>query len=614
LTMVPPFQSLPHDRRVGGPRPRHETSGQISAHWRRCARRARRQGEAIPKDMFGRPFKIKVDAEHKATEIKIPSCSGAHMHAFHASWFGFFSTFFSTFAPAPLAPTLKKAHTLGLTRPELQIGGIASVTSNIVCRLLMGLVCDKLGPRKGLAFVLLITAPAIIGIAFVQGPVGFIVCRGIIGMGLASFVACQVWCSQMFSKSVVGVANATAGGWGNLGGGVTTLTIPFIYRAFMSATNDDENLSWRLCFIVPLVLHLLGAVAALTGQDLPDGNYKELELTGSKQKSKGDVVLKVGLSNINAWILTITYGLCFGVELTMTNVVTLYFYEYHAFSQTIAGTLGSIFGLVNICARSLGGITSDWANRKFGMRGRVWALWIFQTLEGVLCIIMGLVTMGYAAPDFTAPKDVLGATNIDGVWTLFNGTGIEQRIVPCGSLQVELTDTLKASLPAAFADLSTVVISDPPAPLGNGDDCISNQNLSVVVVLIMFCFSLAVQMAEGLTYGIVPSVSRPALGVVSGMVGAGGNAGALVTNWAFFVSDSVRTDTGFINMGILIIVGTLFLFGCYFPDMGGMLCKSGALAYDPQRIKPPKGYKGSDEIAITNTSTTNEKAAEESAI
>ena len=75
----------------------------------------------------------------------------------------------------------------------------------------------------------------------------------------------------------------------------------------------------------------------------------------------------------------------------------------------------------------------------------------------------------------------------------------------------------------------------------------------------------------------------------------------------------VRTDTGLINMGILIIVGTLLLFGCYFPDSGGMLCKAGGCAYDPQRIKPPEGYKGSDEIELhkVQESTTKEPATVE---
>ena len=46
----------------------------------------------------------------------------------------------------------------------------------------------------------------------------------------------------------------------------------------------------------------------------------------------------------------------------------------------------------------------------------------------------------------------------------------------------------------------------------------------------------AANVFEGLTFGVVPVISRPALGVVSGMVGAGGNAGALVTNAAFFAT------------------------------------------------------------------------------
>ena len=43
----------------------------------------------------GRVFSVPVDAEHKATRLPILNCANPHMRAFHASWFGFFSTFFS---------------------------------------------------------------------------------------------------------------------------------------------------------------------------------------------------------------------------------------------------------------------------------------------------------------------------------------------------------------------------------------------------------------------------------------------------------------------------------------------------------------------------------------
>lgn len=54
-----------------------------------------------------------------------------------------------------------------------------------------------LGPRRGVTFLLWITTPAIFGIMFVQDAAGWIVCRAIIGLSLATFVCSQVWCAQV---------------------------------------------------------------------------------------------------------------------------------------------------------------------------------------------------------------------------------------------------------------------------------------------------------------------------------------------------------------------------------------------------------------------------------
>ena len=40
-------------------------------------------------------------------------------------------------------------------------------------------------------------------VRFVQSGAAFIAMRAVIGCGLATFVCCQVWCSQQFSKNVV---------------------------------------------------------------------------------------------------------------------------------------------------------------------------------------------------------------------------------------------------------------------------------------------------------------------------------------------------------------------------------------------------------------------------
>merc|ERR1712125_123156 len=46
-------------------------------------------------------------------------------------------------------------------------------------------------------------------------------------------------------------------------------------------------------------------------------------------------------------------------------------------------------------------------------------------------------------------------------------------------------------------------------------------------IVVMLIFSIMVQAAEGSTYGIVPYVNPPATGSIAGIVGAGGNTGAV---------------------------------------------------------------------------------------
>merc|ERR1711990_995813 len=130
----------------------------------------------------------------------------------------------------------------------------------------------------------------------------------------------------------------------------------------------------------------------------------------------------------------------------------------------------------------------------------------------------------------------------------------------------------------------------------NNPACICNSNTIGLTVFVMILFSIFVQMAEGLHYGVVPYISRPALGVVSGMVGAGGNMGAVLGS-KLIVGAGHRTDQGFIYLGITIMITSLLMFIIYFPKDGGMLFPAGGLGgYDPQIIKPADDMKGSDQL------------------
>ena len=419
-------------------------------------------------------------------KLNVFSFDRPHHLSFHMSWLGFFISFVSTFAAAPMIPVIRED--LGLTKPQLGNAGLAAVTGTIICRVLMGTVCDLIGPRLGLSVILLATAPFCFAMAMVQGFEGFLICRLGIGLGLATFVACQFWMSCMFNSKCVGLANATAAGWGNLGGGVTQFLMPGIYAICYSATNSRAFTAWRWAYIFPGMCHtVVGLMVMYLGQDLPDGNYKVLTTSGALEKKSSMKVNLIGMKNYRMWCMVATYGFCFGVELTMNNIVAGYLFDQFGVSLSVAGVLASCYGMMNLFARSVGGIISDWSSTRFGMRGRLWTLWSTQTLEGVLCIFMGL------------SKDNLGAT-----------------------------------------------------------------------IAFMVFFSICVQASEGASYGIVPFISRRALGVVSGFIGAGGNAGATISTALFFTKDSIETYEGLQYLGYTVIGVTALVIPIHFPMWGSM--------------------------------------------
>merc|ERR1719284_1749509 len=228
--------------------------------------------------------------------------------------------------------------------------------------------------------------------------------------------------------------------------------------------------------IVPICMHLIAAIFILLARDLPDGSYKELEALGAKQKSKGaSNVVALGFSNTNALIMLVTYGLCFGVELCMNNKLVPYFTRYYAMPPTTAGPLGACFSLMNLFARSWGGLLSDYASKKCGMRGRITAMWVVQTIEGFFCILMGLVTVGMDGPDEAG----FSAITTQGVYVDDSGTEY-------------LVNGIVTNMPMSANTL--IMIKDPAA------NCVHNGGTLGTTMLVMIMFSICVQMAEGLHF------------------------------------------------------------------------------------------------------------------
>ncbi|XP_047332233.1 high affinity nitrate transporter 2.5 [Impatiens glandulifera] len=429
-------------------------------------------------------FTLPVDSENKSTVFKIFSIANPHMRAFHLSWISFFACFVSSFAAPPLLPIIRD--NLNLTATDIGNAGIAAVSGAVFARISMGTACDLVGPRLASSSLILLTAPAVYFSAVIDSPGSFFIVRFFTGFSLATFVSTQYWMSSLFSAPVVGTANAVSGGWGNLGGGATQLIMPIVFSVIRDI-GAVKFTAWRIAFFIPALMQMTTAFAVFfLGQDLPDGNFRELQKSGDKHKDKFGKVLYHAVSNYRGWITALSYGYCFGVELTIDNIIAQYFYDRFNVNLRTAGIIAASFGLANLFSRPGGGWLSDLVGRKFGMRGRIWTLWLVQTMGGLFCILLGKV---------------------------------------------------------------------------------NSLSVSIVVLLI---FSIFVQAACGLTFGVVPFISRRSLGVISGMTGGGGNVGAVVTQLIFFRGSRFKTELGISLMGFMIIGCSLPLALIHFPQWGGM--------------------------------------------
>ncbi|MCB0365780.1 MAG: NarK family nitrate/nitrite MFS transporter [Bdellovibrionaceae bacterium] len=417
-----------------------------------------------------------MDIKNKATSINLFSFSTRPMRAFHVTWFAFFLCFFAWFGIAPLMAVVREE--LGLTKQQIGNTIIASVAITIIARLIIGWLCDKIGPRLSYTWLLILGSLPVMGIGFAHDYESFLLFRLAIGAIGASFVITQYHTSVMFAPNCVGTANATSAGWGNLGGGVTQMIMPLIFAGFVGL-GYANYWSWRLSMVVA------GGVCFLTGiayffltTDYPNGNRKELIASGEipevVHKQKG--LFWLAAKDYRVWALFLIYAACFGIELTINNIAALYFKDYFGLGLKTAGLVAGLFGLMNIFARTLGGVIGDKFGQAGGLHGRVKWLFIALLVEGIALLLFSRMTI----------------------------------------------------LPMAIGT--------------------------------MIVFSLFVQMSEGATYSVVPFINKKAIGSVSGIVGAGGNMGA-VTAGFLFRAENISWPQGLFILGIMVI---LFAFAAFF--------------------------------------------------
>ncbi|OLY93143.1 MFS transporter, NNP family, nitrate/nitrite transporter [Cnuella takakiae] len=402
------------------------------------------------------------------SKLNVFSLKGVQMRTFHITWLSFFVCFFGWFGLAPLMPSIRED--LALTKAQVGNLIIISVSSTIIARLIIGRLCDTWGPRKTYVRLLLVGSLPVFLVGLAQDYTTFLLFRAAIGLIGASFVITQFHTSTMFAPNIKGTANAVAGGWGNLGGGITNMVMPLIFAAIVGA-GFTKGEAWRYAMILPGVMMLVAAfLYHRYTKDTPAGNYSEIGYT-KKAAGKTDFTI---LKDARVWALMLAYAMCFGMEITFDNVAALHFVDSFGLSQSSAGFWAGVFGFMNIFARALGGIVSDKTGRRYGMRGKAVLLAAMLLLEGI-----GIVLFAQA-----------------GNFTL--------------------------------------------------------------AIISMLSFALFLKMANGATYGIVPFVNEKNVGLVSGIVGAGGNLGGMLFGF-LFKSQSITYVQAFGYIGIMVMVSAVLV-------------------------------------------------------
>jgi len=373
-------------------------------------------------------------------------------------------------------------------KTTLADGGVASVASTIFVRVALGTLLERFGPVNVQCCLMCFGAFWVAMASTISDPWNYILIRFFIGCAGASFVTNQFWSSLMFAPNIVGTANATAAGWGNLGGGVTQIfMIAVLFNPFTSA-GLSNNTAWRVSMFVPAVLFVICAICMkLFCQDTPTKLRFDVSETGkSGGASLWDYV--ECLKDFRIVTMIFQYSACFGTELAMNNQLATHFRVYFQMEATNAGALASSFGGMNLFARSLGGILSDFLFAKFGFPGRLWAQFLSLFFEAIFLFAFG---------------------------------------------------------------------------------CVNNEQPWGVALAVLIFFSTFVQMAEGTSYGVVPFMNRKQLAVVSALVGAGGNLGAVIAGKGFYapIDDELLP---FKVHSAYVMFWALLSPVYYWPDLGGM--------------------------------------------
>ncbi|PHR94038.1 MAG: MFS transporter [Robiginitomaculum sp.] len=453
------------------------------------------------------------------TKFNLLSFTGK-MKTLHLTWIAFFITFVTWFNLAPLLQEI--AATFDLSKEQIKTLLVLNVALAIPARIIVGMLTDRLGPRKVYSGLLFLAAFPCFAFAMSSTFLQLAISRFLLGFIGAGFVIGVRMVSEWFPHNELGTAEGIYGGWGNFGSAVAAFTLPTIALMF-----GGEN-GWRYAVAITGVMCLVYSfIYYASVRDVPEGShyFKPKGKGAMEVTSKGDLVMLIIMKiplyialGLLAWNLTkvgmlsATMKQAIWVGLALMYVLD----SYAAYKVNIAALNAGVPEIQRYAFKQVA-VLNILYFATFGSELAVVSMLplFFANTFGLTPVVAGMVAAGYAFMNLMSRPG--------GGW-------ISDRFGRKPTLLI-----LTAGLAFGYLGMSLVGAVWP---------------VWLAVVVAMAC-SFFVQAGEGAVFAVVPLIKRSQTGAIAGMTGAYGNVGAVVYLIAYAVFP--------VSTFFMIIAGTAVL-------------------------------------------------------
>lgn len=272
----------------------------------------------------------------------------------------------------------------GLTDPQLSWVAAVAVLNGSMWRLPAGMLTDRIGGRKVMSAMLLLTAIPAYLVSTASSYGMLLVLAFLVGFAGNSFSVGIAWNAAWAPRERQGFALGLFGA-GNVGASVTKFIGPPIILGTAGATYAlGVQGGWRLIPVVYAVL--LVVMAVLTWVITPAHD----KMPGS---SKTIAEMVAPLSQVRVWRFSLYYVAVFGAYVALSAWMPLYYQDNFGVSLTTAGLLTALFIFPASLLRPVGG----WFSDRFGARKAMYGtFWVMIVVSGILMMPNGHIVINHA--------------------------------------------------------------------------------------------------------------------------------------------------------------------------------------------------------------------------